>query len=120
MALMIYKKKPKLFYIYTMAMYGVGLISIFILSGFLYNIQFEVPSLRLVKVIKDIIFTYCALQIPILLGTFIRAVGFDIKKFDFKKDLLDLGIEEEDNKEFALDFELDSEDIKAKARKRMR
>ena len=120
MALMIYKKKPKLFYIYVMIMYVVGLVLIFILSGFLYNIQFEVPSLRIVKILRDVLYTYCALQIPIILGTFVRAIGFDIKKFDFKKDLLDLGIEEEDNQEFALDFQLDSEDIKAKARKRMR
>ena len=120
MALMIYKKKPKLFYIYVMTMYVIGLVMIFILSGFLYNIQFEVPSLRLVKIIRDVLYTYCALQIPIILGAFVRAIGFDIKKFDFKKDLLDLGIEEEDNQEFALDFQLDSEDIKAKIRKRIR
>ncbi len=120
MALMIYKKKPKFFYIYTIVVYTFGLFSIFYLSGFLYDIQFETPSLRLTKIIRDIIYTFNVLQIPIILTTFIRTIGFDVKKFDFKKDLMDLGIEEGDNEEFALDIKLDSEDIKARIRKRIR
>ena len=120
MSLMIYKKKPKLFYIYVITIYLAILILTFYLSGFLYDIQFETPSVRTVQVIRDISFTILMLQIPIMIMTFIRTIGFDLKKFDFKRDLLDLGVEEEDNEEYVVDFNIDSDDIKSNIRKRIR
>ena len=118
--LMIYKKKPKFFYLYTGAMYLIFLFITFYLSGFLYDIQFETPDLRFVKILKDIIYTLNLLSIPIIIISFIRTIGFDVKKFDFKKDLMDLGIEDEDNEEYVLDLNIDTEDIKASLRKRFR
>ena len=120
MALMIYKKKPKLVYIYILSMYLILLGFVFYLSGFLYNIQFDTPSLRFVKILKDILLTLNIFQIPIIFAALIRMIGFDIKKFDFKKDLMDLGVDEEDNEEYVLDFTLDSEEIKARFRKKIR
>ena len=118
--LMIYKKKPKIFYLYTGIMYLIFLILTFYLSGFLYDIQFVTPDLRFVKILRDIIFTLNLMSIPIIIMSFVRTIGFDVKKFDFKKDLMDLGIEEEDNEEYVLDLKIDSEDIKANIRKRFR
>ena len=82
--------------------------------------QFSTPSLRLVKIIKDLLFTFAILQIPVLLMALIRTIGLDLKRFDFKKDIMDLGIEEEDNEEYVFELNLDSEDIKARIRKRIR
>lgn len=118
--LMKYKKKPILFYLYTIILNVILLVAFFIMSNFLYNIQFETPDLRLVNIIKDIYYTLTIAQIPIILFSFFRAIGFDVKKFDFKKDLMDLGIDEKDNEEYEVELNLDTEDIKAKARKRIR
>ena len=120
LALMIYKKKPKLFYLYTLIVYLIAFVITFILSGFIYDLQFSTPSLRLVKIIKDLLFTFAILQIPVLLMALIRTIGLDLKRFDFKKDIMDLGIEEEDNEEYVFELNLDSEDIKARIRKRIR
>ena len=118
--LMKYKKKPILFYLYTIILNVILLVAFFIMSNFLYNIQFETPDLRLVNIIKDIYYTLTIAQIPIILFSFFRAIGFDVKKFDFKKDLMDLGIDEKDNEEYEVELNLDTEDIKAKTRKRIR
>lgn len=119
-SLLIHKKKPKVFYIIGLVNYIISFIALFLLSEFFYGLQFSIPDLRFTMIIKDLLYVYTMLQIPLLFVLFIRTVGFDLKRFDFKKDLLDLGIEEEDNEEYILDFTLDSEEIKARLRKRFR
>ena len=37
----------------------------------------------------------------------IRAIGFDIKKFDFKRDLLDMDIDDADKEEFEVSFNVE-------------
>ncbi len=118
--LMRYKKKPILFYLYTIILNTVLLIGLLYMSNFLYDIQFNAPNLRFASIIKDIYYTVTIAEAPVILFSFFRAIGFDVKKFDFKKDLLDLGIDEKDNEEYEVELNLDTEDIKAKVRKRFR
>jgi hypothetical protein len=54
------------------------------------------------------------IQLPVAGMFFVRALGFDVKKFDFKKDLLDLGVEEKDNEEYEFEFKIDPDEIKFK------
>ena len=43
-----------------------------------------------------------------------RATGFDIKKFDFAKDLEELDIETKDNEEFEVNLELETDKYQRK------
>lgn len=118
--LMKYKKKPSTFYIFMVTSYFLLLILLLYSSSFIYGLLFETPDLRFTKIIRDLYLLFIAIQIPALIFAFVRTVGFDIKKFDFKKDLLELNISEEDNAEFEVQLGLDTEDIRARIRKKIR
>lgn len=118
--LLRHKKKPILFYVYVFITYTVLLFAYMFVSSFIYEMLFSPPNIRLVNIIRDIIRLLSVIQIPVVLICFVRAIGFDVKRFDFKKDLLDLGIEKEDNEEYEFEFNLDSEEIKAKTKKKLR
>lgn len=118
--LLRHKKKPILFYIYVFIIYTILFIAYFFISSFIYGMLISPPNIRTVNIIRDIIRLLAFIQIPTVLICFIRGIGFDVKRFDFKKDLLDLGIEKEDNEEYEFEFNLDSEEIRAKTKKKLR
>ena len=118
--LMKHKKKPIFFYLYIMLTYVIIIISYFYARSFLSGLEYNLPDLRVVNVIKDIYKVLCYIQIPILGIVFLRAIGFDLSKFDFKKDLLDLGIEEEDSEEYEFELKFDGDSIKSNAKKGLR
>lgn len=109
--LMRYKKKPRLLYIL--------IVIISILSGvlflYLFNnirvIETTILSSRELRLFRDIsrfnfwmLFITC---IPIL----IRGLGFNIKKFNFSKDLQELKLEDEDNEEVEVNARIDSDTV---------
>lgn len=115
--LMRYKKKPRLFYIILI---GVGIVSC-ILFIYLYSnirvLETSVLSGRSIRLFRDIdrihfwgLFITC---IPIL----IRGLGFDVKKFNFTKDLQELKLEEKDSEEVEVNIDLSSDGIKRTGRK---
>jgi hypothetical protein len=109
--LMRQKKKPTLFYIVVIGFY-VGLIFyLFYISGVLNGIEIETPEPRTLRVIRDLasIMSYVQYALIVLVG--IRAVGFDIKKFNFGEDLAELEIDVSDNEEFELTVGIDPDKI---------
>lgn len=118
--LMKHKKKPSLYYIISLCIYSILLLLLLFASSFIYNLQFTTPDLRVTKFVRDIFLLIFGSQIPLPILSFVRAIGFDFKKFDFKKDIMDLDISSEDNEEFEFEVNLDTEDIRAKIRKRFR
>ena len=118
--LLRHKKKPILFYLITISVYLIVLISYFYAASFFDSLRLETPDLRFVNILKDIYHVLVYIQIPIIAVFFIRMVGFDVRKFDFKHDLLDLGIEEDDNEEVEVNFEFDKDNFRAMLKKRLR
>ncbi len=118
--LLKYKKKPIIFYISTIGIYIIVLISYIYASTFFESLRFETPDLRIVNILKDVYHVIVLVQIPIIVLFFIRMVGFDVRKFDFKKDLLDLGVDEKDNEEYEVSFELDRDTIQSFVKKSIR
>lgn len=118
--LMKHKNKPIIFYVFNLIVYIIVLLLFFYASNFLYDLQFDVPDLRFTKILRDIYFTLVFVQIGSLILSFVRMTGFDIKKFDFQKDLMDFELSSEDREEFEFQLNIDTEDIKAKIRKRLR
>lgn len=118
--LFIYKKKPRFIYYLT----TIGYIIILVITSLTYN-YFEVISegLSTAKVLllyRDILRIATWYQYFILVCMFVRAIGFDIKKFNFKEDLMDLQVDEKDNEEIEVSIGLDSNLIERGRRKKLR
>lgn len=118
--LMKKKDKPSKFYLFGALYY----IVIFLALIFAYN---EINSLytismdiKIFRAIRDI---YLMLYLPnffFAIMSFIRGFGFDIKKFNFNKDLAELEIKSEDNEEFEFVLGADTYKIKRKIRRYIR
>lgn len=106
--LMQRKEKPRNLYvglsIYYLIYFG-SLIAYFILFK---NMESSALSIRDAMIIRDISVIITLPQFIFLILSFIRAVGFDIKKFNFSKDLKELDLNEEDNEEFEFVLGVDS------------
>ena len=115
--LMRYKAKPKLLYIIIMIS---SIISLGLYIFLYINIrELEISSMsgREIRLLRDISrFNYWLLFITCI-PIFFRGLGFDIKKFNFSKDIADLKLEEEDSGEVEVNVELNSDSIKRTGRK---
>ena len=106
--LMKKKDKPKNLYIGLSTyyiLYFIGLIAYFVLFKSMETSQL---TIRNAMIIRDVTLIIMAPQLVLLALSLIRAVGFDIKKFNFSKDLKELDIAEEDNEEFEFVLGVDS------------
>ena len=95
--LMKKKDKPKNLYIGLSSyyiLYFIGLILYFVLFKSMETSQM---TIRNAMIIRDLTFIIIFPQAALLILSLIRAVGFDIKRFNFSKDLKELDINEEDN-----------------------
>ena len=100
--------------------YAVFTFLLFWMTSFIGNLDFTKPGIRFISIIRDIFRFSLILNIVIIALCFVRAIGFDITKFDFKKDILDLGVAEKDNEEYEFEFKLDKDKIKSQIKKRIR
>lgn len=106
--LMHKKEKPKGLYVGLSSyyiLYFIGLIMYFVLFKSMETSQL---TIRNAMIVRDITFIIALPQVALLVMSLIRAVGFDIKKFNFSKDLKELDIKESDNEEFEFVFGVDS------------
>lgn len=115
--LMRQKKKPTLLYLLTIAMYLGLIIFFFQIYGTLNTLEISSISPRTVRIIRDIASIICYLQYAVILIMSIRAVGFNIKKFNFGEDLAELEIDVSDNEEFELTVGIDPDKIGRRLRR---
>ncbi|MDD2434711.1 MAG: hypothetical protein PHO63_00460 [Bacilli bacterium] len=120
LSVMYIKKKPLVFYIANIAIY-LGLLIIYNFShSIITTFQFELVDARTIRLVRDFLFLIFALQCFSIVITFIRATGFDIKKFDFGHDLQELEITVEDNEEFEFSVSVDANKLKRGVRRNFR
>ena len=118
--LMRQKKKPTIIYLLMIGFY-LGLFIYYIQSYFLLDsLEFNPIDPRTIRALRDLctIITYS--QYVLTLAMLVRAVGFDIKKFNFGEDLSELQIDVSDNEEFELTVGVDPSKISRKVRKSRR
>lgn len=118
--LMKWKKKSRVFYISICVFYFllfIGYLVYFNLFNTILNTSLDV---RAVRAYRDIIVILYILQYFFLIYSIVRAIGFDIKKFDFKKDLEELDIAEEDQEEIEVTFGQNAYKYKRKVRRIVR
>ncbi len=110
--LMRQKRKSTKLYFYTIMYYIVLFMLIGITHNILSNMEYNLISAQTARAYRDLSFVLCLPQYFFFVYTFVRGIGFDIKKFDFANDLKDLEITDIDNEEF--EFSVNIEGYKAK------
>lgn len=117
---MIAKEKPKTFYIVNIFVYFLILILFIYGRSVLSNMEKEIVKPQTIKTLHDLFVYALIFQIFTSVIAAIRGLGFDIRKFDFAKDLQSLDVSEEDSEEFEVAISYDFSDTKRKFKKRMR
>ena len=100
--LLKYKDKPRSIYLYSVLYYGV--ISVVLLLVFLYLEKLPGGQIvqKTIRIYRDIMFMALIIQYIVTLIMLIRGLGFDIKKFNFRKDFEEMQIQEEDAEEIEI------------------
>ena len=89
------KEKPIKYYIITTIAYIVEIILIAVANIILSTIQQGTATFTTVQIFSDLLKVLQYTPIPFLVVALVRGVGFNIKQFNFKKDLIELNINDE-------------------------
>ena len=120
LSVMIYKKKPKALYIFSLIVY----IGVIVLYGITYpilrDISVSILDVRVSSALRDFFMIAAVLQFVTLIWYIVRATGFDIKQFDFGTDLQKLDINEKDSEEIEVALEFDQNKVHRQIRYKIR
>lgn len=118
--LMNYKKKPKFLYGVLIAFYVVVFVIIFMASNGLVTIYGSLLETKTVLLYRDLLRIILIFQYGSIVLTTIRAIGFDIKKFNFSEDLNELNIDVTDDEEVELVMGVDNHKLTQKINRKVR
>ena len=110
--LMAVKKKPIILYIYTIITQIIVTGMLIFSSNNIKTLEVSAVDVRTLKLNSDLLLIVFILEIICSVLIFVRATGFNIKKFNFGEDLEELEITERDNEEFEVSYEVDTNTIK--------
>lgn len=119
-ALLKQKQKPIKYYVFTLIVIIIQIVLLFLNHSVFSSIQMGQPSTIFTQVINDLTSVLSLLIIPFAIVALMRAVGFNVKQFNFKKDLMELDISESDSEEVEFEVELDTENVMVKLNRRLR
>lgn len=93
------KKKEDKIYLYI-SLYHIVLFVFYIYMNIVFTtLQTNFMDVESVRILRDISILVCIPQLIFLAIIFFRTLGFNLKQFDFKKDLEELQIDKEDYEE---------------------
>lgn len=119
--LMKYKKKPINFYLSALFYYLFFLIMLYVANNIIYKSSMAgVIDIKVARAYYDLARIFYYPQLFFLFYSFIRGIGFDIKKFDFNQDLEELDIDKQDSEEFEFVLGIDYHDYLKKIRRYIR
>lgn len=93
------KQKPWVYYLSLTIYYTLLLLLVLITNNIYNKLIYSLMDIRLIGFIKDLWFVCLLIQILFAFLTLLRGIGFNLKKFNFVKDISELGITESDNEE---------------------
>ena len=120
LSLMIFKGKPALFYaintiitIYLLVVYSFA-------RSNMMTLELHAIDIRVLRAIRDLLMGGMLVEIYSFIITFIRATGFDIRKFNFGQDLEEMQVNEADREEFEVEVSFDPDKFKSRYRRFIR
>lgn len=98
------KKKPTKIYFFTILYYILLFIAIIVLSFLIKNLANGLWSTASARTYRDLTNILYYPQIYFIIVMFLRALGFNVKQFNFKNDLKELEITDKDSEEIELNL----------------
>lgn len=120
LALMKFKDKPIKLYMYNIIIHVFFIVYYAIAYSTVKNLETSLVDVRTLKILGDITTAMLLIEAIGFVICLIRSTGFDIKSFNFKKDLEDLDIETEDSEEFEVNTDIDTNRLKRNFNKKVR
>ena len=120
MIVLIVKKKNYLFYIILTAGFVYNTIIIQLSKTTLVSMTKSIIESQTVLLVRDLIMIGFIIQLVEVVIVFVRATGFDVKKFDFDADLKKINITEQDREEVEIQVNFDSNKLVRNIRKQIR
>lgn len=114
------KDKPILFYIVSIVLCIVLMFGFYYEGSIITELEFGLLDRKTINFARDIVKFMIFAEVTLLIPYVIRTLGFDIRKFDFKKDLQELNITLEDNEEFELLSPFNINKLGVKTRRNLR
>lgn len=118
--IMYKKEKPVMFYVINIFIYIFFLVTLAYSYSIIKEMQIVIVDIRPIKIIHDLLIILMGLEVISFVIFLVRALGFDIKKFDFLSDVNKLDINESDKEEFEFDINIDFDEKKRRAKRRLR
>lgn len=118
--LMRQKKKDTKFYMFVIVYYIIYLVLITVTHNMLSSIEDASATAQAVRVYRDVSLLVYVPQFYFTIFTFLRGIGFDIKKFNFEADAKELEIADIDSEEFELVLGANAYKYKRNARRFIR
>ena len=115
--LMKHKDKPKKIYLFSIIGYIIVIVLFIFLFNYLRTFSNSTIEQKTLRLYRDISLMGLIFQYIIIAIMFIRGLGFDIKKFNFSKDIQELNIDLTDNEEVELVMGIDTNKTKFKIRR---
>ena len=120
LAVMSVKEKPKTFYIVNIIVYLLIFILFIYGHSVFKSMEKELVQPQKIQTLRDLFVYALIFQFFTVVIAAIRGLGFDIRKFDFARDLQTLDVSEEDSEEFEVAINYDFNDTKRKIKKKIR
>ena len=112
-----YKKKKKTFYIFYVIYYVIFLITLIIARNLIISLATNPFTVDSARIYRDVAIIIYIPEFIFIIICIVRALGFNIKQFNFEKDLESLEINSQDNEEVEIAFGLDTYKAKKKVNK---
>ena len=104
LVLLNHKKKPNKLYIFMSIYYILIFFGLFYLTGVFASFEKALLASTISRRIRDILIIIYAPQFVFIIFTLLRAIGFNVKNFNFANDLRELNYSYSDQEEFELNI----------------
>lgn len=118
--LMRQKKKPVFYYLMAIIFYTITFSSLIFFMSVYKDLEYRTFTNQALVIYRDLSMVLYYLNYIFLTIAFIRGFGFNVKKFNFDKDIKELDITEEDREEIEVSSNIDYEVVSNYFRKRKR
>ena len=118
--LMKQKEKKVFYYLMGIIFYFISFVFFLIFLGAFNNLEYSSYSNQTLVLYRDFAMVIYYFNYFFMVIAFIRGFGFNIKKFNFEKDLKELDITEEDREEIEVGSSIDFENVGNFVRRRKR
>lgn len=109
--LMRQKQKPVFYYLSSVIFYFITFISFLVFLNFFNNLEFRSYSNQVLVIFRDLTMVLYYLNYLFLAVAFARGFGFNVKKFNFERDIKELDITESDREEIEVGGKLDYDNV---------